>query len=325
MKLTPANQPRIVAVVVAWNRRELLHRCLDGLAAQSHRPDAVIVVDNASTDGSGELARRHLIVDEVITMPTNTGGAGGFTTGIAAAVASQQADGVWIMDDDTVPGSTALEELLNVAARYPRETAVLASRADWHDGREHPMNTPRTRLGASRRQKADAQSLGCRPIRSASFVSILINGDVIRECGLPVADYFLWNDDFEYTARLLRHHEGLYVPASRVHHLTKTFGDSQADPGPRFYQEVRNKVWLFSRSNALSGLEKALYVTSTLRRWVLTMMTSHDRKTLRKGLRKGLRDGFRTAPRRNFEVLGRTPAAKDLTQLAVPRSSGSKA
>lgn len=57
-------------------------------------------------------------------------------------------------------------------------------------------------------------------------MSILINAEAVRECGLPMADYFLWNDDFEYTARLLRHHEGFYVPASRVRHLTRAFGDS---------------------------------------------------------------------------------------------------
>ncbi|MDY6214363.1 MAG: hypothetical protein SPH79_07730, partial [Schaalia hyovaginalis] len=46
--------------------------------------------------------------------------------------------------------------------------------------------------------------LGARQIRTASFVAVLIDARAIREEGLPVADYFLWNDDFEYTARLLR-------------------------------------------------------------------------------------------------------------------------
>lgn len=316
MSSPAAKKPRIVAVVVAWNRRTLLGECLDALATQTRRPDAVIVVDNASTDGSGEMAAAHRVVTEVITMPTNTGGAGGFTAGIAAAVTRAAATSVWIMDDDTVPTTTALEALLDTALLYPRDLAVLASRADWSDGREHPMNTPRTRLDASPREKSDAAKLSCRPIRSASFVSILINAEAVSECGLPVADYFLWNDDFEYTARLLRDHEGLYVPASRVHHLTKVFGDSRADPGPRFYQEVRNKVWLFTRSHALKRWEKPIYGASTLRRWVRTLQASDNRRMLLRGLRTGLRDGFADAPRDNLEVLAHSPVAADIEALA---------
>lgn len=318
MPSATATQQRVVAVVVAWNRRELLGQCLDGLAAQTRPADAVIVVDNASTDDSGALARAHQVVDRVVTMPTNTGGAGGFTAGIATAVASLSASQVWIMDDDTVPTATALQELLRAGEHYDFDTAVLASRADWHDGREHPMNTPRTRLDASSAERRRAGTIGCRPIRSASFVSILINADAVRECGLPVADYFLWNDDFEYTARLLRSYEGLYVPASRVRHLTKVFGNAGADPGPRFYQEVRNKVWLFTRSGALKGWEKLVYGGSTLLRWARTLQRSGDRGLLFDGLRRGLRDGWRKAPRPNAEVLGATPAAEDI--MAVARS-----
>ena len=64
--------PRVVAVVVAWNRAELLGRCLDGLDGQTRRPDAVVVIDNASTDDSPRVAAGHPAVTEVVTMPTNT-------------------------------------------------------------------------------------------------------------------------------------------------------------------------------------------------------------------------------------------------------------
>ena len=306
---------RVVAVVVAWNRAELLGRCLDGLGTQTRPPEALVVVDNASTDESPRVAAEHPAVTEVVTMARNTGGAGGFAAGIAVACNRHDADLVWIMDDDTVPSPGALQALLDVRDRYPRPPAVLASRADWHDGREHPMNTPRSRLGASREHRRDAARAGCRQIRSASFVSILIDAQAIRAEGLPISDYFLWNDDFEYTTRLLRFREGLYVPASRVQHLTKRFGDTSADPGPRFYQEVRNKVWMFTRSPALAGWERLLYGGSTLRRWASTFKASPDRATLRKGLRAGLRDGLRHGPRSNAQVLAGTPVETDV--LAV--------
>lgn len=311
--------PLVVAVVVAWNRRELLQRCLDGIGTQRRPADVVLVVDNASTDGSGDLAAGHPIVDEVISMPVNTGGAGGFTAGIAAAVQRHGADLVWIMDDDTVPTPGCLEVLLDTRTLYPGQLALLASRADWTDGREHPMNTPRTRVGASKRESARAEELGSRPIRSSSFVSVLLDAGAVKSSGLPVADYFLWNDDFEYTARLLRRRHGLYVPAARVNHLTKVFGDSAADPGPRFYQEVRNKTWLFTRSPALNRWEKLTYGGSTLRRWGRTLAASRNRGVLARGLARGLRDGLLRRPRPNAEVLAGTPAAGDVAALESAR------
>ena len=53
-------------------------------------------------------------------------------------------------------------------------------------------------------------------------------------------------------------------------HKTKVFGSTDADPGERFFYEVRNKVWLFARRRGLTPWEKALYGGSTLRRWVRT-------------------------------------------------------
>lgn len=311
---SPRAHERVVVVVVAWNRRDLLRQTLDGLVAQTRTPDVVLVVDNASTDDSAALARAHPAVTQVVTLPTNTGGAGGFAAGIATAVVGHGAELVWVMDDDTVPSPTALAELLAVRAAHPRRLALLASRADWTDGREHPMNTPRTRPLASRRSRADAGRLRVRPIRSASFVSILIDAAAVLESGLPMASYFLWNDDFEYTARLLRRHEGVYVPASRVRHLTKKFGDSSADPGPRFHLEVRNKIWLFTRSTALAPWEKALYGGSTLLRWIRTFVASSDRTVLARGLAQGVREGFGRPPS-TTQVLANTPVAADVAQI----------
>jgi GT2 family glycosyltransferase len=144
--------------------------------------------------------------------------------------------------------------------------------------------------------------VGCRPVRSASFVSVLMDADAVRRHGLPVADYFLWNDDFEYTTRLLRDGVGLLCPASVVEHRTRTFGASDADPGERFYYEVRNKAWLFTRSRSLSLGEKAVYGASTASRWAQTFVASADRRTLWTGLRRGLADA-RTPPRPTQQVL----------------------
>ncbi|MDO5060372.1 MAG: glycosyltransferase [Actinomycetaceae bacterium] len=318
---TAATMENIVAVVVAWNRPHLLQETLDGLLSQTRPLDTVIVIDNASTDETPEVAKNHALQPEVITMAENLGGAGGFAAGIARAVVSHQADFVWIMDDDTVPTETALEKLLEARDNYPGAPAVLASKAVWTDGREHPMNRPRKRPLLSRRLAKQAEAIGCIPIRTASFVSILIDTRAILMEGLPTAAYFLWNDDFEYTARLLRGRVGLYVPASLVVHKTKVFGDSSADPGPRFFNETRNKTWMYLLSRGLNPVEKLLYGGKTLVRWGQTIARSKEPKALASYAWEGMQAGL-TKPVQNLEILGDTPVGWDVHILEKPVDRG---
>ncbi len=275
------SRTNVVAVVVAYNRQELLRRCLDGLSEQTVAPTGTVVVDNASTDDSREVASTHPLGAHVVELPTNTGGAGGFAAGIARALTRfPRADWIWVMDDDTVPTATALEALVRAAEAYPGAPALLASRAVWADGTEHPMNRPRTRPALPPALHRHAALVGARQIRTASFVSILLDARAVREVGLPRASYFLWNDDFEYTSRILRGRVGLYVPASVVHHLTRALGSSDADPGERFRFEVRNKIWTFRDSEGLGALERAAYEAATARRWLRATVSSADRGAL---------------------------------------------
>jgi GT2 family glycosyltransferase len=308
-------RPRVIAVVVTYNRRRLLLECLAGLCRQTRRPDAVVVVDNASEDGTAAAVRAAFPGARLHELTRNTGGAGGFAFGLATAL-HDGADLVWLMDDDTVPAPDALGALLAARARYRGPApALVASRVVWSDGRPHPMNTPRPKPLASRAQRRAAADVGCVAIRTASFVSVLVDGAVTRARGLPIADYFIWNDDFEFTARLVRGNTGLLCPASVVVHNTRTFGSSDADPGERFYFEVRNKVWLLVRATSLTPPERVIYAVSTLRRWLLTLARSTDRRPLWRGLAQGLRDGLRAGPRPTGVVL----AGLELPDVAAVR------
>ncbi|HZC70261.1 MAG TPA: glycosyltransferase [Jatrophihabitans sp.] len=294
--------PRVAAVVVTFNRRELLLESLHAITHQERAPDEVIVVDNASTDGTAAAVRTAYPDVRLLEPARNTGGAGGFALGLSAALEAA-AELVWLMDDDTVPEPGALAALLEARGDYPGvRPVVLASRVVWTDGRAHPMNTPRRKPMVRRAELERAGRVGCTPIRSASFVSILVDAQECRGRGGPVADYFLWNDDFEFTTRLLRRRIGLLCPSSVVVHKTRTFGATDADPGERFFYEVRNKVWMLTRSRALTPLERVLYGGSTLRRWLRTFARSHDRRTLARSLRRGLAAGLRHRPRSNEEV-----------------------
>jgi GT2 family glycosyltransferase len=311
--MPPRPELRVIAVVVTYNRRELLLESLAAIQAQTRPADAVIVIDNASTDESAAAVRARFPAIRLAELAHNTGGAGGFAAGLALALADR-ADLVWLMDDDTVPEPPALAALLDARDRFPgRAPALIASRVVWTDGRPHPMNTPRAKPFASRREQAAAAATGCVPIRTASFVSVLVDADVTRRRGLPKADYFLWNDDFEFTARLLRGNAGLLCPASVVVHKTKVFGSTDADPGPRFFYEVRNKVWTLTTRRSLAPAERVLYGGSTVRRWVRTVARSHQRGALGSAGLRGLAAGLRGRPRRTEELLAAAGLAR-LTQ-----------
>ncbi len=294
---------RVIAVVVTYNRQQLLLEALAAVHAQSRAADAVIVVDNASTDDTAAAVRRHYPSVQLAELARNTGGAGGFACGMALAL-DGAADLVWLMDDDTVPEPDALRAMLDARARYPaRPPALVASRVLWTDGRAHPMNTPRIKPFATRAERLDAEAAGCLPIRSASFVSVLVDAGVCRQRGLPQADYFLWNDDFEFTTRLVRGNTGLLCPASVVVHKTAAFGSTDVDPGQRFFYEVRNKIWTLRARAPLAPLERVLYGGSTLRRWTRTFARSGDRRALGLCLLRGATAGVRTRPRPTREVL----------------------
>src|SRR3954468_24833525 len=106
--MTDQHGRRIVAVVVTFNRLAMLQRQLQRLA-EVPELDEVLVVDNASTDGTGEWLATAGVTAETLT--SNTGGAGGFSHGLQRAIESG-AELVWLMDDDGLPEPDCLGLLL---------------------------------------------------------------------------------------------------------------------------------------------------------------------------------------------------------------------
>lgn len=313
----------VVAVVVTYNRRELLETTLRGITSGTVVPSTVVIVDNASTDGTADFLAtyRGPVATDVVRLNQNLGGAGGFVVGMERAVLDHAADYVWIMDDDTEPQGEALAEALAASQAYAAaagdEPSYVASRVVWTDGRDHPMNRMRPRLGASEGDRATAVRAGGVQIRTASFVSILIEAGQIRRHGLPIADYFIWNDDLEYTARISRHRNAISVEKSVASHHTKSFGDAGADPGARFYYEVRNKLWVYTRSSALTPWEKVLYSGASVRNWSRTIAGSPNKRLLLKGLLRGFLHALK-APRSNQQVLNGIYPLRDVRLTGGP-------
>jgi len=193
----------VCAIVVTYNRKQLLRECLYAIAGQSRPPERILVVDNASSDGTPAMLKDDFADVELLALSTNEGGAGGFHEGIKQAHA-EGADWMWVMDDDTIPEPDALAELLAAPERLGTASppALLASRVVWRDGRAHPMNAPwpeRTRV----ERVIDGAERGLLPLRFATFVSLLVHRGTVDRHGLPLKNFFIWSDDVEYTSRVL--------------------------------------------------------------------------------------------------------------------------
>lgn len=202
------NNINVIAIVVTYNRKELLLECITALLNQSYKLKTIIIIDNASTDGTEEMLQEYGIMDNTrinyVKMESNTGGSGGFYTGLDIARKNKTSEWIWIMDDDTIPNSNSLEYLVE-ATKKVNGASFFSSCVKGPQG--EPMNVPVLDLKPTENGYADwymKLTESMVKIQKSTFVSVLINKSAVEKCGLPCRDYFIWGDDFEYTSRLVK-------------------------------------------------------------------------------------------------------------------------
>lgn len=189
---------KIAAVVVTYNRLELLKKCIQSIRNQTHKLDEIIVVNNSSTDDTLEW----LIQQNDLTVITqdNSGSAGGQYTGIKTAY-EKGYDWVWCLDTDVVPNIDALEMFLNSKVFNNQKTGFLSSTIFYTDGNLCHINLPYIKDSYSVIESLSEYST--LSILSASFGSVLFNRIAIEKVGYPISDFFIWGDDVEYTFRMI--------------------------------------------------------------------------------------------------------------------------
>ena len=239
---------RVIAVVVTYNRKALLGACVECLLNQQGAKADILIVDNASADGTRESLLPLIEAGRLNYVNTgqNLGGAGGFQFGMRHAM-RLGCDYIWVMDDDAMPEPTALFALLD-AARKAGEFGYLSGKVLWTDGSLCRMNVQRDQ----KLRNISDFSGSMIPSGAATFVSLLVPARVVREVGLPIGAFFIWADDLEYTRRIsLRHPCYVVTESVTVHRCdTNNGGNISTDSVERIQRyryAYRNEVYLFRR------------------------------------------------------------------------------
>ena len=215
---------KVTAVVVTYNRLALLKECVAALLKQDYEDLNILLVDNNSTDGTkeyiDEIKMRHANKVSALFLENNIGGSGGFYEGMKYAV-RENADWLWLMDDDTLPEKDACTELCNATQIIKGKIGFLSSNV--YGMKNECMNTPRMKImQKGENGYADWNiylSSSIVKVNSATFCACFVSSEAVKEIGLPVKEYFIWGDDTEYTLRLSRYYgQGWLVGKSKVLH-----------------------------------------------------------------------------------------------------------
>ncbi|RZL48232.1 MAG: glycosyltransferase, partial [Pedobacter sp.] len=168
----------------------------------------------------------------------NKGGAFGFSAGIRLAY-EQCADWIWIMDDDTIPTENALEQFVLFIAEqtYMSKIEFFSSLVLWTDGNVHQMNRTyvlEDKIKLAKLEISNDNNLSI--IQFGTFVSMFLSSKAVEKIGLPIKEFFIWNDDVEYSKRIINSglagilvRNSIVIHQTPTNHLSNVFKDTTAN------------------------------------------------------------------------------------------------
>lgn len=183
---------KAIAVVVTYNRLNLLKECITALNNQTRKPDAILIVNNGSTDDTSQWLQTQQ--ELLVITQSNVGSGGGFETGIKWAYKNGYS-WIWCMDDDGYPKEDALEKILapELDRLCLRNCAVLNKEDKksfvWKTKHYHTID-----------------EVNCNVIEGIGhpFNGTMIHRNIVERVGVPKQNLFLWGDETEYYYRITR-------------------------------------------------------------------------------------------------------------------------
>jgi GT2 family glycosyltransferase len=216
----------IVAAVMTYNRRDSLRRCLEAIRGQTLTPAEILVVDNASTDGTDAMLAQEFPEAKVRRTRENNGCAGAMDVALRFALTFSP-EYIWFFDDDAIPRPSCLETLYREIRDLERER----------------------RLGVLRPMIRDPQSGDV--VGGGMSHGALLRADMVAAVAYPHADLFIELSDHSYV-RLLRKagYEILRLPIVLVDHpvdrprsLREVIAEGYQVKPWRLYYRVRNRIY----------------------------------------------------------------------------------
>jgi len=203
---------KIAAVVVTFNRLELLKQCIESLRNQTHKLDEIFIINNSSTDGTLDWLKEQTDL-EVITQE-NSGSAGGQFTGIKTAY-EKGYDWIWCFDDDCLPDQNALQNLVIHISnnRKVLNSIVLSS--------ENSQNLSFGLYDENKdRVYRNLSDIENELIPSANFFNgTLLSNEIVKTVGLPIKELFIRGEEYEYFLRIKGTGFKIFtIKSSKVYH-----------------------------------------------------------------------------------------------------------
>ncbi|NLD44501.1 MAG: glycosyltransferase family 2 protein [Chloroflexi bacterium] len=238
--------PRASVIIPNWNGLRLLRPCLTSLARQTLADHEVVVVDNASTDGSAEAVAAEFPAVRVLRQERNLGFAGGCNAGIRAA----RGEVIVLLNNDIEAEPDWLAELLAALDRHPRAGAAASRMMSWAD--REVLNAAGDLYRAS--GLPDSRGVWQRygppwneeaPVFGASGGAVAYRREMLAETGLFDERFFMYCEDVDLAWRgQLLGWGAVYAPRAVVyHHMSATGGGPLSS-----YYVGRNTLWVIARN-----------------------------------------------------------------------------
>lgn len=250
---------KICAVIVTYNRKKYLLELLNALKNQTKSIDSILIFDNHSDDGTGELLLQKGIIDsyemgivhkkgiyKYYCNDINSGGSGGFYNGMKMAYESGYKY-LWCMDDDVLPEKDCLENLLKYMSKEIRVSIPSRTDEKFEDHAVIALNQSNPFLyHINSRKKIITNSQienDIVYIEDMPFEGPLIDTSLIREIGLPNSELFIIFDDTEYATRAKKVTKLVYCKNAILHKQIVPSNSANLLMGWKEYYAFRNQIW----------------------------------------------------------------------------------
>lgn len=249
-------------IVVTYNRIELLKECISALFKQKYPIKQICIIDNASTDSTGEYLNYVSTVDKrikVIHEKENKGGAFGFWKGLRE-FKNDETDWAVMIDDDAILDIDFLFRIANAIKNNPQVhaftgTVITNNKISLKHRKVHKNKwiLYKYKMIPTEQYENDFY------IDIASFCGLVIDQYIVNRIGLPMREYFIWQDDVEYSIRVRKITRILNISKALIYHKENNTENYIFEKIPwKYYYGYRNLVhYTYRHGNILS---KALIV-----------------------------------------------------------------